>query len=259
MSQIWIKSKERWLSAISNGKGGRKDTCVLAFSGFSQAKCDSYYFMTYLLKMLASNNYYGVSVDLTGHGDSYGDIKDVNILVMEQDIIETINFMRANSINNVYAVGRGLSGNIIAKLVHNNVLDAGIAINPVLLCKEYVNLMNNGNYEIEDTSDFYVCTSRLLHTYKSLFKLLGTESSNIEGETLSRKLFLDLFSNDEIINNVCKETKKYKALITVDYEQYYTENKVDIEKSILVDCKFSEFNDRNFITENIIRFFNELV
>ena len=114
MIQIWIESKDNYLSALSNGvEESSNKTAVLLLPGFYQAKCDSYYFISQFLKRLNKNNIYGICVDLPGSGDSYGNIKNCSMNLIIDAINGVIKYLKCQGFEKIYAVARGMAGNIL--------------------------------------------------------------------------------------------------------------------------------------------------
>ncbi|WP_455950130.1 hypothetical protein [Eubacterium sp.] len=249
MNQIWINSKNNYLSAISNGIDySNKKKAVFILPGFYQAKCDSYYFVTNFLMRLKKNNIYAISADLLGHGDSYGDISDITIDNLSEGISDIVNYLKKQGVESIYAIGRGLSGNI---LTYKNTSDFKniILINPVLLDFEDKDNLNNWMEELKEDK---VCIySFFLENNSNILKLFGTETENIRGEFL-KKVFLQQIVTLPYfeIGDIVKKQNNH-IFITEDWKQHY---KVDLQdySELLSEYKFCNYNDRIKLSDDII-------
>lgn len=249
MNQIWINSKGNNLAALSNGVNcSDKKIAVVILPGFYQAKCDAYYFITNFLMRLKMNNIYAISVDLLGHGDSYGDISDITIDNLLEGINDIVDYLKQEGVESIYAIGRGIIGNILL-YKNNSDLKKIISINPVLLNSEDKNRIS---YWMKYFQEDKVCIdSEFLEKNSNILKMFGTETENIRGEFLKKKFLQQIIALPFFeIEDIVKQQINY-IFITEDWKKYYI---VDVQKysGLTSEYKFCNYNDRIKLMDDII-------
>ncbi|HEX3044589.1 MAG TPA: hypothetical protein VHY08_07525 [Bacillota bacterium] len=116
LSQGWVNNGEVSLAAVSYQPEVPKFKAgVLLIAGFSQSMCDNDYFMAKLARRLAGAGLYVLQVDPRGHGDSPGNLEDVTLDTLREDLRSAIQFGGEQSGGKMIGIGRGLSALLLAE------------------------------------------------------------------------------------------------------------------------------------------------
>lgn len=229
---------------------------VILLSGFTQAKSDSYYFMSDFAKYLLKNGFDVLMVDLMGSGDSFGYIEEIELKKMKSDMFRIIQYVNEEGYKKVFAVGRGLSANIIAQINDDSHGISKIAcINPVLIdsnmSEKIMNCLkkNNDNGLIKISNEVF-------GDLNELFEMTGTEKSNILGECLKTSFLIELVENLTYANYITDKTD-IVIFCTCDYNNIYGKYYSILPYEYNYQFNFSKYNDRISIMNEIIQNFKK--
>lgn len=189
LNQIYLNSGDTYImcfvkqkSSIEVSKG-----CVVLLPGFGESANDVDYFMTRLSNKLSQENYITIQVDLYGHGDSYGDVSDLNLDIIEGNIKSVYDYARNICENkDVICIARGLYGNILNQKKFSNLFSRIICINPIITNTTFKEIMSNDLLEISDLIKD--------NNIKDLFLALGSELTNLKGQKISSKFLCEIFT-----------------------------------------------------------------
>lgn len=182
MGQLWIKSDNTYLSVLVQGvTNGRP---ILLLPGFAEPKSDLAYWLTYLSNYLENlGKFYVMQADLTGSGNSSGDISEISLEKLLADIETLINYLAKITGRKVTIVARGLSAALCYTLYENELIEKCIGVNPFICGEtERKRVIEKEDYLqiYDDNENKYI---------KSILRFMGTEITNIEGEKISVQFF----------------------------------------------------------------------
>lgn len=116
--------------------------------------CDMDYYTSKLAKLLVKNGIYCLQVDIRGHGDSLGELQNVTLYAIKEDILNAIAFLSKHGVEQVLCIGRGLVGNLMLEISDIDPIIGVCAINPYRITKQQANVLWKGieprEYEIRD-------------------------------------------------------------------------------------------------------------
>lgn len=194
-NQIYIKSADTYIMCIVKVKCPVKEIrgAAILVPGFSESACDIDYFMTRLSNELNEQNYLTVQVDLFGHGDSYGDLSNLSIEIIRDNILSVYEYIiHSWKLLTVWGIARGFYGNIFCEKSFTTRFSGIICINP-LKVNDNVSIglkyRKNGVVEIRD-----IIYDNIVFQY--LFVLMGAELTNVNGQKISVQFL------DEIVHKI---------------------------------------------------------
>lgn len=217
ISQIYVKSADTYILCVEKTEYRRKDIVgvVVLLPGFSQSACDVDYFMTTLANELIRLGYITIQVDIYGHGDSYGDLSELSIEIVETNILSVYKYIKMTWKDKViFAVSRGFYGNLLSTESISNKFEKIICINPVI---SKINLFDLTKYienEILELSEILSENSIM----NSFFISLGADLTNIRGQKIASDFLIDIFSS---INNL----RQYENVVIIS--SYNDQNKLN--------------------------------
>src|SRR5262245_10518045 len=116
LHQGWLVSDRARLLSVQHFP---RDTLVIGgavlLAGFSHAMCDVDYFMSRLARQLASNGIFVAQVDPRGHGDSSGELADVDLDTLRADINFIAGHYARQFPDLLLMIGRGLSATLMVE------------------------------------------------------------------------------------------------------------------------------------------------
>ena len=218
ISQIYIKSVGTYILCMERVgcKMKEPEGVVVLLPGFSQSCCDIDYFMTNLANELIQMDYVTIQVDLCGHGDSYGELSELSINVIEENIICVYEYVKRTWMNKpIFAVARGFYGNLLYTKSLSEKFEKIICINPVK-CKlnltEYIKYKQN---EVLEISEMLLENSLV----ESFFISSGADITNVRGQKIAGCFLMD------IVNTINSLKQPQNAVIISSYND---QNKINL-------------------------------
>ena len=195
LSQVYIKSYcNNHILCVLNAIANNKKGVVVLVPGFSQSKSDMDYFMTRLANKLVDMGYDTVQVDLFAHGDSYGVLEKFTWEIFVQNLIDIYRYIDRNyKIRHKYLVTRGVFGNISMNTKLKELYDI-ICVNPIINIEKCIGMLNVKNGEF--------AVNKLLSEdakYEYLFNIMGSEITNVKGQSINYQLITSLLQYNEIL------------------------------------------------------------
>jgi pimeloyl-ACP methyl ester carboxylesterase len=139
LSQCWVRSGELALAAVAYyPELLRYKAGAVLISGFSQPMCDNDFFMAKLARRLAREGLYVLQVDPRGHGDSPGNLEEVTLGALREDLHSAIQFAKEQAGGKIFGIGRGLSALLLGEPDLHPELWAAAGIAPYCLAPEAV-------------------------------------------------------------------------------------------------------------------------
>lgn len=245
MAQIWIKSNEDYISARMITSQSKSSVGYLLVPGLFEPSCDLYYFFQELIEELRINDKCGLVFEFCGSGDSYGKSSLVTVSTMIHNLQDVLNYMKAQGVTNIIAVGRGIGANLLLAIANDNAIQSMYMINPMLMGEKATCILKEF---LNDYSSNEIClTEKILVKLQSVLYTAGVDMSNIEEEIVSLKLFQELLDTDYIFN-LSSHEKISKILVTKDMWPRYVDN----VEEYLSDSDFTNYNDRFNMIRDII-------
>ena len=237
ISQKWIHSGKSELMCITRYNEKCNKYCVILLAGYSLPMCDVDFFMTRLADSFLEAGIFSMQVDLTGTGDSSGELYQLNVKKAKEDIENIYKYAMRMGFEHIGFVSRGLSALIVSDLEHHLDYDFNIAINPYHLSREYIkNNIDYVNSKKFKSSDFlqgtdYSNFSDFNKDRLIILLALGARIRNVHGQCLSGDLFNEL---REINARKILQTSNKSIYLFVDN---YAENEIssDFLKYIYYD------------------------
>ena len=216
VSQHFICSKDAKLAAVAYWPpDAANNSSVILTAGFSQPMCDVDYFMSKLARTLCQHGFFVLQVDPRGHGDSSGNLEDVTLQSLYQDLEQAIRYTILKSgIDKLYCVGRGISATIFSVLSHIPEICGVIGINPFCISPSECELLWDELMlaKVEATNIFtgsdYIEYSDFDRQKIKFCDWLGALVYNLHGQILSTDILLDLrnYNSPEILNKCQKDS-----------------------------------------------------
>lgn len=200
ISQSWIKSEEDHLAILESQKIKPRFGVIL-LSGFGQSMCDSDYFMSRIARRLHDLEFLTVQADLSGHGDSTGQLETISLDKLISNIVSVIKMCKETGIDSWYGVGRGLSATLLASVANTFDIKGIVGINPYCLGKEeIINLWGSTLKENEHSVNLRKVLSGgpELEEKIAFFGALGSDIENLLGQHLSCELLSNLIHYDAL-------------------------------------------------------------
>lgn len=201
--QCWIESKGKSLAAISHWPDCNEVRAgAVVVAGFSQSMCDIDYFMSKLARRLTRQGMFVVQIDPRGHGDSRGDLAEVSLQTLREDIKCGIDYATHFVGDNVFGIGRGLSATILAEYIHEKVVRAVAGVSPYCLdivdVKKIWQKTEQGIYEFADLipGEDYAELSDFDIEKVGLIEALGALIYNLHGQKISTNILKELSNYD---------------------------------------------------------------
>lgn len=251
-TQGWIIHKGGFLSLISHWpRDQRPNLGVVLAAGFSQPMCDTDYFMSKLARRLANSGTYVLQFDMRGHGDSSGELEDVTLQSLREDLQVAVDYARQQTGEKTLCIGRGLSLTLMAELVNISAADGTAGINPYCLKPYEVKKTWEGlcseKYELSDIFEGtdYAALSDFSPEKIAFFDALGADIINLHGQRISGQLFEELksYAPDSVLE-LCKENALWLVPSRVNEEE------ADSWKPGLKSYWMIEENKRNLLPRN---------
>lgn len=190
--QKWLISKGKRVLVTCHVPATGNQTCVLLLAGFAQPMCDIDYFMTRLAHTLVKNKYYVMQIDPYGVGDSEGDIENVTLLTLKEDVKVAINYLQEMKFEKIVCISRGIMSLILDNVVYQNQYKCkNIYICPLNInyCQElYKSMCYEPKKVFEDKSENQrndLCRMR------SFLECLGAKQSYVLLQKISIKKWLE--------------------------------------------------------------------
>lgn len=191
ISQLYLKSGYTHIMCILRSIYEMHLTkgVVILIPGFSQSSSDIDYFMTNLSNVLNRQGYVTVQVDIYGHGDSYGDLSELTVRIMQDNVISVYEYVK--SVFNdkpIYAISRGFYGNLLCDENLSIGFSKMICINPVIAkldIKDYIKCKKDELIEISERIS-------LNSSLENLFAALGAENTNLRGQCIKGSLLWEI-------------------------------------------------------------------
>lgn len=201
ISQGWIDAQGQLFGVVHRPNDtNSKRVGVILMAGFSLSMCDVDYFMSKLARQLVKQGCLILQVDPYGHGDSEGNLEDVTMETLYQNIQAAIAFIRAQNMDLVFGVGRGISATLMAEFVSSSELDGSMGITPYYLdpktVKNIWGQMESGIYDCTDIisgRDYRNVTDFEIDKL-AFFYALGARMRNLHGQRISTRIFKDLIN-----------------------------------------------------------------
>jgi pimeloyl-ACP methyl ester carboxylesterase len=213
MNQKWIKSEGKALFSVTRTGTRGQSPCVLLLAGFSLPMCDEDYFFTKTANALFKEGFTSVQVDLTGHGDSPGNLEDVSLEVLRQDMASILHQLEENGAEEIVCIGRGINPVLLAEMEETMPqVKAIIGVNPYNVRRNQIAEIYSGEAAaVISCSDFLEGTdySNLTDFNKErmlILEALGARIRNLHGQKLSGKLFEGLLELDA--TSIMKKARK---------------------------------------------------
>lgn len=220
MSQIWIESNGNYMMARFCKSNQLSDLGILLAPGLFEPDCDLYYFNQEFFEELRNNSYCGLTFDYAGHGDSYLNISDCSISLLECNLRDSLDFLRNQGVTKIIAVGRGIGGNLLKSIVDEHDVKSIYMINPLIFDCILVNVLDNF-IEAWPYSEVKLSKNVLIELQKILY-MAGVDMSNIEDECISKDFLKELQDNYQcLFSKECLSNDKYKVIITNDVREKY--------------------------------------
>lgn len=213
-----------------------------------QSKCDSFYFMSDFAKYLCKNGHNVLLMDLSGSGDSFGEIENITVDSIKDDIRSISRYIHEHGYTQCYAAARGLSGNVLVDIqCSEHMFNKIICINPVWISDDLNDRIKD--YLLKLRSEALLEINEECYTeLEILFKMAGTEKSNIEGEMLNAALLKEI--SDEAFYNFSKTAKDIEVFYTKDFNAYYENSNNSLYKTN--EIRLSDYNDRLTLMKMIV-------
>ena len=198
MPQVWLNANGKHLQGVTYWPSGARSRCgVLLVAGLSQPKSDLGYFMSKLSRLLKGSGAFVLQLDPAGHGDSSGDLADVDLASLREDIEAGIRYVSLRTDAETFCVGRGLTAVVMAEFLGGGCLSGAVAIDPYRLnggvVSELFGLVRDEPYEVADLLQEDTDTAEM---GKAFFRSMGADLNNLRGQTISGKLILQLAAYD---------------------------------------------------------------
>lgn len=197
ISQIYIESGDTYIMCVVKAAHeiDQIKGAALLIPGFSQSASDIDYFMTNLSNRLNQQGYLTVQIDIFGHGDSYGDLANLSVKIIEENIIAAYTYI--NSIireKPIFAISRGFYGNLLGENDRMKIFSKTICINPVITKLNLQNYLRYKSNEMIEISESIKDNPSL----EKFFIALGAENTNLRGLRISGDLLYQIVNR---INN----------------------------------------------------------
>lgn len=167
-----------------------------------------------LTEKLWNKNIATLRFDFSGHGDSDGQIEDMNVFSQLEDTAAALQFARQlNGVNHIYLVGHS-QGGVIASMIsgyYSDQIDKEVLINPAatLVDDARIGTCWGTNYDTEHIPDqihlapftlkgFYFRTAKFLNIYET-------------AAAFKKPALILTGSNDQIVNNYA--SRHYHAML----------------------------------------------
>lgn len=220
--QQYILSEKASIFLVERIPNKSYDWVTILMPGFSQSVSDRNYFYNELSDELLKNGSATVLFEPFGHGDSFGELFELELDTVKNNIISILEYIKKNFHNKrICFICRGVYSNLFFIEELKNDVKLIIGINPVYMSKDEASLLLN-NY------NNYIDVNSCVKNDNSLLNLLikmGAEKNNICGQIVKKQLLYDLLVLPEIINK-------------------------DKFKFVLYNAKTDDFNVFNNITNN---------
>ncbi|MCC6558909.1 MAG: alpha/beta hydrolase [Polyangiaceae bacterium] len=179
---------------------------AVLLAGFSHPMCDVDYFMSRLARELARSGLFVAQVDPRGHGDSAGELADVDLDTLREDIALAADHYSRRFPGSLLCIGRGLIATLLAEASGAGFLlgVAGVApycLDPEVI-REHLRGVPPGARE-KDASDVfpgddYVDLRDFSDSSRCALHALGAVPYNLHGARLSGRLLRGLCELDAL-------------------------------------------------------------
>ncbi|GGH62549.1 hypothetical protein GCM10008014_39100 [Paenibacillus silvae] len=196
LAQSWIVNRYDALSVSIHQGSDLNNDCAILFAGFTNSSSDIDYFMSRLARLLGRSGLTVYLIDPRGHGDSSGNIDDVTLESIREDIYNSFQYVTKRNNGYVFCIGHGLAGVLAADVLGGRSNLGFICIYPYLI--------HPSQFKIDLFCDEgKIDASRLESNFKanllddevedlSLMGAMGADRGNMLGRELSIKLIEQL-------------------------------------------------------------------
>ncbi|AJQ26589.1 serine aminopeptidase domain-containing protein [Pelosinus fermentans] len=200
-TQFWLVNNKISLAAVSHRNDlDRKSVCgVVLIAGFSQPMCDVDYFMSKLARQLSNLGIFVLQVDPRGHGDSEGNLENVNLYTLREDLSIAVNFVAEQVGDKVFCIGRGLSATLFAEISSLAPIRGVVGISPYCIEPSIVSeIWANIKPGIFDVNDIMPGTDYKSFSNFDIGKIafcnaIGALPYNLHGQVMSTEILFNLF------------------------------------------------------------------
>jgi hypothetical protein len=212
LNQTWLISSQIRLLTVQHVPPERVPAGgAVLFAGFSHPMCDVDYFMSRLGRRLVNNGVFVVQVDPRGHGDSYGELADVDLDTLREDINVVTDHFAGMFPKRLLLVGRGLAATLIAEQLGGRPQFSIAGICPYDLTPDaFGSCVHAGNakepsvdaFALFPGNDYYRLSDFDPRSVTAL-KALGAMPYSVHGSRLSRSLIrqLAVFDASSVLRN----------------------------------------------------------
>ena len=201
--QQYIFSEKGSIFLVERIPNKSYDWVTILMPGFSQSISDRNYFYSELSDELLEDSIATIQFEPLGHGDSFGELFELDSDTVKKNIISIIEYTKKNFNNKkICFICRGVYSNLFFVEELKNEVKLIIGINPVYMSKDDTNsfLIKYNNY-----IDVNSCAKDDDLLVNLLIKM-GAEKNNICGQIIKKQLLYDSLVLPEIIN---KDKIKY--------------------------------------------------
>ncbi len=197
--------------AVIHNSGGNNDDVIILLSGYGQTKTEFAYFYSALARRLA-DRFTVVQFDYYGCGESDGNIEDVTIQILEENISSVFQYVKKTFQNSrVSIISRGIS-NWLTDVIDPNEVERWVFIEPVdqlslhPLYEIIEHVRKDGNSEQYEWADIPFIEHV---SWQKFFNQLGTPWYTLKGEYLKISRIMSICALGDIdialrLNNLSK-------------------------------------------------------
>ena len=250
--------RNRLFAIIHHPAANVKNQCILMISGVSLPMCDIDYFMSRFARHLCRQGFHVMQMDIRGHGDSYGNLEDVTIDTIREDMSEGINFLRDSQLGNVYIVSRGLNAALSAEFAEGGKVNGVAGIGPYCLLGSSVQQLWSGliskNYytgiELVPGNDYRTLTD-FDKDKLAFFSALGARLRNILGQVISARFLNEIWQYDPCDMLNLTKNKTYWLFHSMETDTQISEWTFNPENPYI---SLNEYNLQSFLRNPIWQF-----